>query len=173
MATAINVAGPSQEVEGRSAINADYWHEVREMLRRRHGKELMVLAWTGAGMAINRLGLCIAKMLKRGCDGLAGMTRLEELAGRIVRAWEDAFEAARQEIDVDPMLEHRVQTIELPVRLVTDSECTQARRQVEQLSKDAPSRLGCSGTKKWSIVTSNNSLVRQALPDGATRSAAG
>ena len=48
LATAVNVACPSQEVEGRSAVNADFWHEVREQLRARHGKELLVLAWTGA-----------------------------------------------------------------------------------------------------------------------------
>ena len=47
-ATAINVACPSQEVEGGSAINADFWHDVRESLRSRHGKDLQVLGWTGA-----------------------------------------------------------------------------------------------------------------------------
>ena len=35
LATAINVACPSQEVEGGSAVNADFWHEVRESLRAR------------------------------------------------------------------------------------------------------------------------------------------
>ena len=28
-ATAINVASPSQEVEGGSTLNADFWHTVR------------------------------------------------------------------------------------------------------------------------------------------------
>src|SRR4029078_12201612 len=37
-ATAINVACPSQEVEGGSAVNADFSHEVRTTLRSRHGK---------------------------------------------------------------------------------------------------------------------------------------
>jgi hypothetical protein len=48
LATAIKVACPAQEVEGRSAVNPDFWHEVRESLRARHGKDLLVLAWTGA-----------------------------------------------------------------------------------------------------------------------------
>ncbi len=48
LATAINVACPSQEVEGGSSINADFWHDVRESLRSRHGQDLLVLAWTGA-----------------------------------------------------------------------------------------------------------------------------
>ncbi len=48
LATAVNVACPSQEVEGGSAVNADFWHDVRESLRSRHGKDLLVLGWTGA-----------------------------------------------------------------------------------------------------------------------------
>jgi len=49
VAMAVNVACPSQEVEGRNAVNADFWHEVRLMLRKRFGKDLQILAWTGAG----------------------------------------------------------------------------------------------------------------------------
>jgi len=47
-ATAINVACPSQEVEGGSAVNADFWHNVRTSLRAKYGKDLLVLGWTGA-----------------------------------------------------------------------------------------------------------------------------
>ncbi|MCA9143761.1 MAG: hypothetical protein KDB05_13285 [Planctomycetales bacterium] len=43
-ATAINVASPSQEVEGGSTLNADFWHTVRESLRAKHGEDLLVLA---------------------------------------------------------------------------------------------------------------------------------
>jgi hypothetical protein len=35
-------------VEGRSAINEDFWHEVRELLRARHGSDLLVLGCIGA-----------------------------------------------------------------------------------------------------------------------------
>src|SRR5258706_15382380 len=48
LAMAINVACPSQEVEGDSLVNADFWHDVRESLRAKHGKDLLVLGWTGA-----------------------------------------------------------------------------------------------------------------------------
>jgi len=49
IATAINVACPSQEIGGTSAIHADFWEPVRSALRREYGEELHVLAWTGAG----------------------------------------------------------------------------------------------------------------------------
>lgn len=49
----VNVSCPSQEVESRSAVNADFWHPVREHLRQRFGERLCVLGWTGAS-GINR-----------------------------------------------------------------------------------------------------------------------
>ena len=48
VATAVNVACPAQEVEGLSAVNADFWHQVRQSLRAKHGERLHVLGWTGA-----------------------------------------------------------------------------------------------------------------------------
>src|SRR5262249_46320793 len=43
VATAVNVACPSQEVEGDSFVDADFWNEIREALKARHGKDLSVL----------------------------------------------------------------------------------------------------------------------------------
>jgi hypothetical protein len=48
IAVAVNVSCPSQEFEGPSNLNADFWHSVRESLRKRHGQDLSVLGWTGA-----------------------------------------------------------------------------------------------------------------------------
>jgi hypothetical protein len=48
LAVAVNVSCPSQVVEGRSTINADYWHPVREALAKRFGKDLVGLGRCGA-----------------------------------------------------------------------------------------------------------------------------
>ena len=48
VAMAVNVSCPSQEVEGLSTLNADFWHPVRESLRKRYGQDVCVLGWTGA-----------------------------------------------------------------------------------------------------------------------------
>ena len=45
IAMAVNVACPSQEVEGLSVVNADFWHETRVMLRKRFGNDV-----PGAGL---------------------------------------------------------------------------------------------------------------------------
>jgi hypothetical protein len=48
IAMSINVACPAQEVEGRSAVNADYWHLVRVALQKKYGAGLCILGWIGA-----------------------------------------------------------------------------------------------------------------------------
>ncbi|MBP86588.1 MAG: hypothetical protein CMJ64_07730 [Planctomycetaceae bacterium] len=138
-ATAINVACPSQEVEGRSAVNADFWHEVRLALRRRFGDEFRVLAWTGAA-GDQSPHLMYRKRAEERMRELRGLTRLQELSSRIVQAWDEAYAGARQDIRRDVLFTHNVKQIELPVRPVTDKEFAHAKSQVEVLSKDPKNR---------------------------------
>lgn len=135
IATAINVACPSQEVEGGSAVNADFWHEVRESLRSRHGKNLFVLAWTGAA-GDQSPHLMYRKRAEERMRELRGLTRLQELSKRIVSAWDEAYEGASKEQHADVVLNHRVVSIDLPVRAVTEAEAAEARSKVETLSQD-------------------------------------
>ncbi|HEU5118020.1 MAG TPA: hypothetical protein VFT74_15455, partial [Isosphaeraceae bacterium] len=139
LATAINVACPSQEVEGRSSINADFWHEVRETLRSRYGQDLLVLAWTGSA-GDQSPHLMYRKRAEERMRNLRGLTRLQELSRRIVAAWDEAYEGARQEQHADAVLVHKVKTVELPVRKVTKTEAAEARAKVEALSKDPANR---------------------------------
>ena len=115
LATAINVAVPSQEVEMRSAINADFWHEVREMLRERHGEDLHVLGWTGAS-GDNSPRPMFRRAAEDRMRNLRGLTRLEEVARRIVNAWEEVYEAVRQDIHEEVVHAHYVEQVELPRR---------------------------------------------------------
>lgn len=139
LATAINLPCPSQEVEGRSAVNADFWHQVRQRLHERYGEDLVVLAWTGAA-GNQSPHLMFRRAAEERMRKLRGLDRLDELARRIVTAWEEAYEGARQEIRQDVPLVHRVESIDLPVRLVTDAELAAATAQVEALSQDPAKR---------------------------------
>jgi len=136
LATAVNVACPSQEVEGRSAVNADFWHEVRESLRAKHGKDLLVLAWTGAA-GDQSPHLMYRKRAEERMRELRGLTRLQELARRIVSAWDEAHEGARKEQHADAVLVHKVATIEVPERAITKAEADAARSKVETFSKQS------------------------------------
>ena len=135
LATAVDVACTAQEVENNLAISADYWHEVRKRLQARHGDGLVVLGWIGAA-GDQSPHLMYRKAAEERMRKLRGLTRLEEIARRIDRAWEDAYEVAQKEQHAEVVFAHRVQTIELPTRKVTAQEYEQAKTQVEKLSKD-------------------------------------
>ena len=135
IAMAVNVACPSQEVEGRSAVNADFWHAPRELLRKQYGKDLCVLGWCGAA-GDQSPHLMYNRAAEERMRKLRGLTRLEELARRIARAVDEAFEVAKNDIRTDVPLVHKVEDIKLPVRMVTDKERAAAKAQVEALSKN-------------------------------------
>ncbi|WP_165230513.1 hypothetical protein [Aquisphaera insulae] len=129
LATAVNVACPSQEVEGDSVIDADFWHEIRQSLKARHGADLQILGWTGAA-GDQSPHLMYRKEAEERMRRLRKLSRLEELARRVVAAWEEAYEGARQEQHDDLALIHRVETVDLPLRVVTEEEVAGARKEV-------------------------------------------
>ena len=139
VATAINVACPSQEVGG-NALHADFWHPVREKLREKHGADLLVLAWTGAG-GDQVPQLMYGRPADERMRKLRGnLTRLDEISRRIVNAWQDAYDGAKNDRRTGVVLEHSVQQIDLPWRKVTEAEAADARQQAEKYAKDPAQR---------------------------------
>lgn len=135
IATAVNVPCPAQEVEGLKVIHADFWDPVRRQLRERHGKDLHILAWTGAGgdqVPRPMYGKAADERMRR----LRGLTRLEEVARRVVRGWEEAYQGARLEPVTGAVLQHHTRKIDLPWRKVTEKELADARKAVEQYQDD-------------------------------------
>jgi hypothetical protein len=131
IAAAVNVACPSQEVESRSTVNADFWHPVRESLRAKYGEQLCVLGWTGAGGDQSphvRFRKAADERMRR----LRGLSRLEEIARRIVLAVDETYEAVKDDRHGDPVLIHKVEDLELPMRAVTEAEYTGAKAEVEK-----------------------------------------
>lgn len=158
LATAVNVSCPAQEVEGLSSVNADFWHEVREALRKKHGKDLCVLAWTGAA-GDQSPHLMYRKPAEERMRQLRGLTRLEEIARRIVRAWEEAYEGASKDVRKDVPLIHKVQMIELPRRKVTEQEYREAKA-AAALVKAPELQVRNSGIRRSSSATSSSSAAR-------------
>lgn len=139
IATVLNVPCPAQEGEGGRLLHADYWHPVRAALRERHGQGLQVLAWTGAaGDQISRpmYGKAADERMRR----LRGLTRMEEVARRIVSGWEDVYQAAGKDMREEVALQHLVQDVELPFRQVTGAELEEARREAAKVAGD-PAQL--------------------------------
>lgn len=156
--TVVNVSCPSQEVESRSAVNADFWHPVRQALRERYGKQLCILAWTGAsGDQSPHL------MYRRAADErmrrLRGLDRLDEIARRIVRAVDDAYETVKNDRHLDVPLIHKIDTIRLPMRLVTEAEYIEAKAAVEKatarIDQNSEAAVREYRRKKWYEMTVN------------------
>lgn len=136
LAMAVNVACPAQEVEGGSAVNADYWHEVRVALRERHGDGLVVLGWCGAA-GDQSPHLMFRKAAEERMLKASGRTRLQEIARRIVRAVDEAYEVAQHDLRDDPKLSHEVTDLILPRRLATEAEVDQAKIDIAKLQAEA------------------------------------
>ena len=152
IATAVNVACPSQEVEGRSAVNADFWHETRLRLRERFGPDLEIVAWTGAGGDQSPHLMWYQRAEERN-RALRGLTRLEEIARRIDLAVNEAYQAAKQDIRFDIPLIHHVRQIPLPVRIVTKQEYAQAKAFCDAAAKQqTPDPSQCL-ERMWSEQT--------------------
>jgi len=130
----INVSCPSQEVESRSAVNADFWHPVRESLQKRYGESVCVVGWTGAA-GDQSPHLMYRKAADERMRQLRGLNRLEEIARRIVAAVGDAYEAVKNDRHSDVSLIHKVETIRLPMRLVTRAEYAEAKAAVEKAAR--------------------------------------
>ena len=121
IAISVDVPCPAQEVESRSAINADYWHPVREKLKQRFGSDLCVLGWIGAAGDQSPRPM-YRKAAEERMIKLRNLNRLEEIARRIVLAVDEAYETVKDDRYVNVKLIHSVETLSLPLRLVTGKE---------------------------------------------------
>ncbi len=124
-ATAITVACPAQSVRG-SSLSADFWHDVRERLRERHGDDLCVLGFCGAA-GDQSPHLLFRKASKARMDKLRGLTRTQELGRRIAAAFDDVASVVRKDLRSDLRFVHRVERFNVPGRKVTEAEYARAK----------------------------------------------
>ena len=118
---AIDVPCPAQEVENRFAVNADYWHPVREKLKKHFGPDLCILGWIGAAGDQSPRPM-YRKAAEERMMKLRKLSPLEEIARRIVVAVEEAYETVKDDRYTNVRLIHKVETLSLPMRLVTEQE---------------------------------------------------
>ena len=124
---AVNVACPSQVVEGRRYLSSDFWHDVREVLRERYAKDLHILAWTGAAgdQSPHHQYRRRADTRMRKLHG--GVSETRAIAIRIADAVDYAYHAVRKEILTEVAFAHHVEDLVLPARRVTEKEYRSAK----------------------------------------------
>ena len=133
----VNVPCPSQCTEGASFISADYWHETRCEIRKRHGGDLFILPQCSAAgdlsprPMVNRLA--DARMLRlKGYGEEYNQARRQDIADKIAAVVDEVLPLADKDIRDQVEFGHLVSTIDLPLRHVTDSDLEHAKSQVAE-----------------------------------------
>jgi hypothetical protein len=121
IATSIEIPCPAQEVEKDTVVDADYWHAVRVSLKKRYGSNLLVMGWIGAaGDQSPHL------MYRWGAEermrNLNKLSRVDAISKKIVNAVVEAYETVKNDRHTDVIFTHKVETLTLPMRIVTETE---------------------------------------------------
>ena len=134
----VNLACPSQSTESADFVSADFWHEARCEIRRRHGEHLFVLPQCSAAgdqsphlMWKTRAEVRMLKLKGTVDDGSdLRMAERPEIANRIANAVGEVLPLAAKDIQSEIVLRHAVRMIDLPRRAITADDVREAQREV-------------------------------------------
>jgi len=144
-AVAVTLACPAQSAP-RGQVSADFWHDVRELLRKRYGAGLCVLGFCApAGDQSPRRSFGTAGDARM--QKLRGLTQTQELGRRIAEAVEDVAAVIAADVRTDVPLVHRVRQVDLPARIVSEAECADAQKVCDEM--DAEKAKGQGGRRRW------------------------
>ena len=144
----VNLACPSQVSEISYHLSADFWHDTRVELRRRFGDNLFVLPQNSASgdqsphVLFNQAAEARMLYLKGLTDHMpekldsnlgAPSALRKEIALRIADAISAILPAVNREIDMAPVFRHRVETVELSRRDLTQADVDEALAEAEKL----------------------------------------
>ncbi|MCK4284413.1 MAG: hypothetical protein KAX44_08860 [Candidatus Brocadiae bacterium] len=129
--TVLNLACPSQVTENAYYVSADFWHEVRTEVRRRHGDGLFILPQC-APAGDQSPHFLIGKKEEAYMRERLALTEREVIAQEIANAVDELLPSARDHMQTDPVVRHVVRTVALPVRMVTDVELAAAEEELER-----------------------------------------
>jgi len=111
----INVASTAQAEQGGNLISADFWHDVRNEIAARHGKDVFIFPQCGAAGDIYNCG----KFRHRAEAAMAarkGISWRQEIGRRIADGVDRALPVARNDVDFNPVFKHTVARVDLPVK---------------------------------------------------------
>lgn len=153
----VNVACTSQVTETIFQISADFWHETRVELRRRLGEGLFVLPQCSAA-GDQSPHVMFDKAAEERMMRLAGRSGRQEIAVRIADAVTAALPLIEKEPMAAPVLQHRVETVELSRRKLSEddvreatAEADEARAQYETLRADLEAHPEQRDQPRWYV----------------------
>lgn len=164
--TVVNVACPSQASEGgQDYVSADYWHDTREELRRRHGSGLFVLPQCSAAgdqSPHRQVGRQAEdRMMRLKYDSPLSNSNnhglRQDIARRLAVAFDEAEPAAWKDLQSEVVLAHERLLLDLPHWDVTEAEYASLQEQMADLRRQLEEagesdRLGANYTSLQSKI---------------------
>lgn len=158
----VNVACPAQADESLFSLTADFWHDTRLELRRRHGAKLFVAAQCSTAGDIaphfvrnssydHRASKRMLELKKRSVRA--------EIAHRIANAADEVLPALKGTVDRSPKLQHRVERLALPMNRLTEADIADARKEAglwrgryETEKKKIDAQPAAARTGRWYVA---------------------
>ena len=167
----VNLACPSQVSEGASFISADFWHDAREEIRKRHGNKLFILPQcSAAGDQSPRLMtkkraeermLILKGFMKEGEN--KNMAVRIEIGKRIAAATDEILPLAAKDIRDTVVFEHKVVELDLPRRKITEEELNLAKETVrihkQKLANCEPNPAGYEYSRSYVAINRFQKVV--------------
>jgi hypothetical protein len=147
----VNLACPSQVSEGEYFVSADFWHEARLEIRRPYGEHVFIMPQCSAA-GDQSPHLLLYKRAEENMLRRKGLTQRQEIARRIANAVDDVLPFAKGEIVSAPAFAHVVQTLCLPVRMVTRSEYEAACTEYQRWEQERPDAADVMGTSRRYVM---------------------
>lgn len=130
----VNVACPSQAVEHRQAVNADYWRVVRQKLQARYGESVVVLGICSAAGDLSPRPLLQKKANER-MRQLREVDEMTEIARRIDLSVSQTWDAVKKATDSQPILKHQRLQVELPLLNFSESQYQEIKQQYDHFCR--------------------------------------
>ena len=135
----INVPCPSQVSESEFLISADYWHDTRAEVRKRLGEKIYILPQCSAAgdqsphvMIGEKAEVRMQQLMFT--DSITGdrtVAHRKQIAVRIADAVTSLFPYMKDNIEWDPVFEHRMEIVELSRRLIGIEDVNSALKESE------------------------------------------
>ena len=137
----VNVPCPSQCTEGSCYVSADYWHETRQEIRKRHGEGLYILPQCAAAgdqsprTMVDRKADARMLQLKgyKTDEGLGSdydVARRRDIAAKLAAALDDVLPVVAKDIRDEVEFKHEVLNIKLTQRTATPEDLETARKEI-------------------------------------------
>ncbi|MEN6344488.1 MAG: hypothetical protein ABFE16_04235 [Armatimonadia bacterium] len=154
----LNLACPSQVTEGEYYVSADFWHEVRVEIRRRHGEGLFILPQCSAA-GDQSPHLLIHNRAEELMRQRRGLTERQEIGRRVANAVDDVLDLAKADQHSEPTFAHVTATVRLPVRTVLRGEYEAARAQREHWEAEQVDPADVFATSRRHVMISRYGKV--------------